>query len=225
MTTYLLTRGVQIAGKIIPPRSRLEHTDPRLEAIGKAEVKRLVAQGYFRVLGIAKNTEPGDPNIANPKPPLPTAVRTNQEGTRARQVEFGDPDKGGKVVNLELPTRIDPIDRDPATRPTPPKRKGKKPMEHGEPKGKWNLEPEAVADQDIDTLNALIHDIDPDFAPFPEGQEALAREQLTKDNRPAPEPENLVTVSDSLDAGKDDGRRATRRQPKTRRAPVVRKGA
>jgi len=127
VTSYVTTVGIKIGDTLVAPRTRLDGGDRRIDALGPKELKRLIAQGYLRVLGIAKNTEPGAPLLQHP--PLPTTVKTNVEGTRTRQIEYGDPGKGGRVVNLELPAQIGPVDRDPTSRPKPPaptKRKGRK---------------------------------------------------------------------------------------------------
>jgi hypothetical protein len=225
MTTYVTTVGIQISGRIIPPRTALEHTDSRIDALGSKEVKRLIAQGYLKVKGIARNTEPGKPLIQHE--PLPTTIKTNVDGSKIRSVEYGDPEMGGRKVDLSLPVQTAPVDRDPSSRPAPPKpKRTRKPKAEAQPKGKWDLDPSRLADLDLETLNALVVDIEPDHAGFAEGEEQAARDLLSSNFGQQAPPERGLRVEGDIDvAGKDKGRRSTKREPKTKRQPMVRKGA
>jgi len=168
--------------------------DAVLRALGEPELKRLVTQGYLKVVGLREGLERGT-SLPNPDA-LPSEVVTDASGNNilskkqatTPQLHLPPPPAGAPTEAAvrepsaaELlahglsPSRPEPkigivAPGMPAALPDP-----------GVPAGRWDLDPERVKDMPLDAINALILDRDPTAPTFGEGEEADARAFITSD--------------------------------------------
>lgn len=210
MSSYVTTAGLKVAGRLYPRGTRLEDGDSLVQALGQRERDRLIHQGYLRVIGLRPGLEPG--RLLNEHPPLPTETKyVDETGTRVKSIKHGP-----KEVDLSLPAP------DLARPAKEPRRQKRAPKSDAKPVGKWDKDPARLADMDLDTLNALIYDVDPEIPPFAEGEEGEARRLLSSDYKAQGQEPAAVKVSGTIDAS-EPGKRTTR-QPSTRRRRTVTPG-
>jgi hypothetical protein len=215
MTSYEMTTRIKVGGVAYPARTRFCDGDRVADALGSKDVARLIQQGYLRVLGLPDGLEPGYPQNQL-LPPLPSGVRYDASGQRIDFVEHGP-----KVTDLRPPAS----DLGQSVTSVPPPAPLGRP--EAQPLGRWRSDPERLAGLDIDTLNGLILDVDPDGPTFEVGEEEDARRLLSSDfDQPVEGGGDGVQASGSVVEGTgDDGADVrTVRQKGSRRVPAVKPG-
>lgn len=214
MARYVTVAAIKISGIKYRARTRFDNSHPL--AADRQELHRLIEQGWVRPLDADLDSLPGTPT---PLAQLaqPNETRLTPDGQRVESVKYGR-----KEIKLLAPADDVGVTKIPALDPLPPRA----PRVEAQPLGKWRLDPAALADKDIDVLNALVHEIDESVKPFPAGQEEDARALLSADfDQPIEnESEGVAVAGGDLDASGDSGSRAVRVAGAGRRKALVEPG-